>query len=58
MAKVEICPEDSGITNTMLKETRYFQILTKKMETSRPLLEAMFMLWTLEVPHWFSSKGT
>jgi hypothetical protein len=32
MAEAEICLVDSGTTNTILRETRYFQILTKKSE--------------------------
>jgi hypothetical protein len=30
MAEEEICLVDSGTTNTILRETRYFQTLTKK----------------------------
>ena len=30
MAKTEICLVDSGTTNTILRETRYFQTLTMK----------------------------
>jgi hypothetical protein len=30
MAEVEICLVDSGTTNTILRETRYFQTLAKK----------------------------
>ena len=30
MAEVEICLVDSGTTNTILRETKYFQTLTKK----------------------------
>ena len=30
MAEAEICLVDSGTTNTILRETRYFQTLTKK----------------------------
>ena len=30
MAEAEICLVDSGTTNTILRETKYFQTLTKK----------------------------
>jgi hypothetical protein len=30
MAEAEICLVDSGTTNTIIRETRYFQTLTKK----------------------------
>jgi peptide/histidine transporter 3/4 len=30
MAEAEICLVDNGTTNTILRETRYFQMLTKK----------------------------
>jgi hypothetical protein len=30
MAEAEICLVDSGTTNTILRETRYFQTLTNK----------------------------
>jgi len=51
MAEAEPCLVDSGTTNTILRETRYFQTLTKKNGNIMILLEAMLILWALEVPH-------
>ena len=32
MIEAETCPADSDTTNIMLRETRYFQTLTRKIE--------------------------
>ena len=51
MIEAETCPVDSNTINIMLRETRYFQTLTKKNGNIMILLEAMLILWALEVPH-------
>jgi peptide/histidine transporter 3/4 len=40
MAEAKICLVDSGTTNTILRETRYFQTLTKKSENIMTIAES------------------
>jgi hypothetical protein len=63
MAEAEICLVDSGTTNTILRETRYFQTLIKKsgniMTIAGSNTHIVATGSATEVPHWFSPlKGS
>jgi hypothetical protein len=54
MAEAEICLVDSGTTNTILRETKYFHTLTKKNGNIMTIVGSNAHIVGTGSAHWFS----